>query len=246
MLRFCFAVLCFAACGVSPAHSDSHLQQLAVPEFTPGGRVGGHGMIVFGDPQASAFFSHIPMFHRPHDVQAIFEVELKSAHGPFDARLFTFNPAPTSIDDLILGHADTLTGTLFDGNFESGGLPLEQLTAKVKRVLHAAPLIAQAPRTPLRYLLFEGDGGRAYLAHLIGRAPGFDQLLSLHEVPASLSAAELTRGVIVEVPGTPDSVSRRVSEGPVNVRLPSGVPLRLLVSAELSCLLGPEFTASCE
>src|SRR5262245_51746495 len=52
---------------VAPAASES--------AATASGRVGSHGMVLFGT-RGRGYLSHIPMFQAPHDVQAIFEVEM--------------------------------------------------------------------------------------------------------------------------------------------------------------------------
>ena len=84
LLRVSYFLL-LLACGVeappsvsvppAPSHTHDHGEQahgLESGDFPAGQRVGTHGMIVFGDKQGGVFMSHIPMFHRPHDVQPIF------------------------------------------------------------------------------------------------------------------------------------------------------------------------------
>ncbi len=54
---------------------------MGLPQEKPGF----HGMVLVG--QRRAYLSHLPMFHSPHDYQAVFEVSL----GPTDGV-----PAPSA------------------------------------------------------------------------------------------------------------------------------------------------------
>src|SRR5678816_2230731 len=71
------------------------------------GRVGSHGMVVFGTP-SQAYLSHIPMFSAPHDVQLVAVGAFTSLNGSplpesFSESLFTFLPDRISLDALRLG-----------------------------------------------------------------------------------------------------------------------------------------------
>jgi hypothetical protein len=109
----------------------------------PGGRMGGHGMIIFGDASGT-FMSHIPMFHVPHDAQVILQVTLSGlgATSPdmSDAN-YTFAPDDFSLNDLVSGRISSFTGSLFRGNFEQGGVEVaKQVEVKVAAVLAAKAL----------------------------------------------------------------------------------------------------------
>src|SRR5688572_10312381 len=89
------------------------------------GRVGSHGMVLFGDRDRT-YVSHIPMFGaRMHDVQVITEIKLRQppANLPqtFSDRLYTFLPDRMSLDALRLGTLRTMRGKIFLGNFEQQG-----------------------------------------------------------------------------------------------------------------------------
>jgi hypothetical protein len=156
----------------APADSESESSELAT------GRVGVHGMIVFGDRDGTAYLSHIPMFHAPHDVQAVVEVKLTGAslaRAPRDLsdRLYTFVPEPLSLDELRLGTLRTLRGTLYLGNFEDGGRPIaSSVTANVVRVVHQHVLDASAPRASSNDVIRAG----AFSIARIGGAPGIDRI----------------------------------------------------------------------
>ncbi len=132
------------------AHGHTHPVESmgAVADARPGGRVSVHGMVVFGSPSTGIYMSHIPMFHRPHDVQAIFKVTLPGDLA-FQDGLYTFQPEPFSLDDVLLGRLDTMQGTLFRGSFEGDGKPLTAIDVKVERLLPGAQALKHdAPAVP--------------------------------------------------------------------------------------------------
>jgi hypothetical protein len=234
----------------------------------PGGRVGLHGMVVFGGAGGPVFFSHIPMFHGPHDMQAIVEVRLDAGPPRFDTGLFTFKPTPFSLDDLALGRLATVSGTLYEGNFEQGGRPIGEARAGVLRVVVARPLDGraqasdalggrvQAPEA-LEYTAL-GSRASAFLVHRISRAPDFDQIIAVDVGQTSLSDEALRAGVTLVVSGRKNGVDERLQAGSVGVEVKGNVRAglaeggggperrgepggRVEVRRVLSTLVGPEF-----
>lgn len=213
----------------------------------PGGHVGVHGMIVFG----SDHFSHIPMFHAPHDYQAVMEVHLSHPDlvdgTSFGDGLHTFVPEEFSLGDVLSGQKTHFEGTLYEGNFEDGGRPLlEGVQVDVREVTESRHLEADA-RGPaeLSYKLY-GRPGDTYLVHPIyGHGADFDQILKVQCNSQGLSSEELREGVPVVITERPNTVDARLLPGtpPVQARLPDQHrEISLAIERELSCLVGPHFT----
>jgi len=150
-----------------------------------------HGMLMVGETRL--LMSHLPMFHPPHDYQVLLEVSL-SAPGsdPLKAylddrkasksKVYTWVPAPFQLSALVADRSahPTMTGKIFRGHFERGGVPItaKNVAARVERVFYAGRLDPKAqPPTELRYLMF-GSSAEPFLAHLITRPPDFDQILA--------------------------------------------------------------------
>ncbi|MBF5045683.1 hypothetical protein FGE12_24970 [Aggregicoccus sp. 17bor-14] len=202
-------------------------------------RMGSHGMVLFG--QGSALYaSHIPMFHPPHDVQLLLQVELtgKGLPADFARGLYTLDPERFDLSQLMAGKVRTFHAALYRGSFDGGGTVLQKdVTVRVRRVLHAAPLKADAPALPqLRYLVV-GEGREGYLVHALGRAPDFDQVLrATFEKP-------LPAGVhVLELPRRENAVDTRLTPGAVPNATLDGAATHLEVAQELSFLRGPDFT----
>lgn len=201
-------------------------------------------MLVFGEN----YFSHIPMFHEPHDYQIIMDVDLQHPDleegRNFGGELHTFVPDKFSLGDLLNGKLKTIEGTLVRGNFEKEGSEplLENVKAEVKTILHSKHL-SEGSEGPaeLEYLLY-GSKDDAYLIHPIHGNAGFDQLVSVDASSVQATDEELARGVLVRVPGRENVVEARLTSGSVNaVEVGDGDPLQLHVKKELSVLVGPGF-----
>lgn len=210
----------------------------------PGGHVGVHGMIVFGKDR----FSHIPMFHEPHDYQAVMEVKLSHPQledgVSFGDKLHTFVPEKFSLGDVLSGKQTHFEGTLWEGNFEADGKPwLEGVQVDVKQVNESRHLEgdSQGPEQ-LSYVLY-GEPGDTYLVHpIFGHGADFDQILKVE--CSGLSAHQLKNGVPVVLQDRPNTVDSRLVPGEEpRASLPDQRrEISLKIERELSILVGPHFT----
>ncbi|HVH47752.1 MAG TPA: hypothetical protein VM925_35695 [Labilithrix sp.] len=219
-------------------------------ELREAGRVGSHGMVLAGTP-AEAFLSHIPMFQTPHDVQLVIAGKLDAdagadLPGTFSGELFTFLPDRISLDALRTGSLRELRGTIFLGNFESGGRPVaSRVRFTVTRVVHEHVLDPAAKQAKLTYLVF-GSRARSFAVHRIAGRPGFDEVLSVElggDVPTD---DELAAGVEAQVPASDDDAANRLGRATSATSMRAGA--RTFTArrvAALSCLEGPDFVGTC-
>jgi hypothetical protein len=115
------------------------------------GRVGLHGMVVFGNG-SKYFIEHIPMFHPPHDYQVVAEVRLstrgQSVRENFSNASFTLKPnANFSLDEFISGELTGFKGSIYSGSFEQDGKVLsglENVEVEVAAILFARQLPAES------------------------------------------------------------------------------------------------------
>ena len=172
-------------------------------------------------------------------MQLLLQVALEGqAARDFADSLYTLQPERFDLSQLMAGSLKQFRATVYAGNFEGGGKVLQKgAVVQVKRVLHVAPLEADAPAlATLRYLVV-GKGQDAFLVHALGRAPDFDQVLR-----ASF-AKPLPEGVhVLELPGRGNTPDSRLAKGAVQNAQLNGKPVRLQVTQELSYLKGPDFT----
>jgi hypothetical protein len=212
---------------------------------SPPPTLGTHGMLIIGE--RNAFLSHLPMFmfdakDHPHNFQVIMRVTFEPPAGGGAAadyfadhkqhpemRLYTFVPDVFEMNKLDPGHRaiDSLTGEVHRGHFErhgqDGGKAIGRATAKISGMVLFRPF-ERGARKPgeLEYLLF-GHGGEQFLAHLIVAPPDFDHVVSLREREGQVTPDELAKGILVRIPGRPNSPKDRLKAGErVSGRIPDG------------------------
>jgi hypothetical protein len=161
-----------------------------------------HGMLVVGS--ANLYVSHLPMFHAPHNAQAIAAVTMADKAGDIRARLaqdrartgetvYTLVPDPSPLRPLFTT-GTTYPATLYRGHFERGGSPVfAKLQVTCSRVVHFRTFtpLAGSGLQP-KWLLF-GTPKEAFAAHWISAPPDLDQVVRL-KVPAAIDAAFLAKG----------------------------------------------------
>ena len=205
-----------------------------------------HGMLLVGESRP--LLSHLPMFHAPHDYQLLLEVALRADAGdPFamyvqdrratGEKVYTWVPGPFSLSEFVANPQRplTMTGTIFRGHFERGGVPItpDTIQANVQRVLFSRRLDPRMPPAEPRYLLF-GSPDDAYLAHLISCPPDFDQVLrvDVRNVPSGWDGAAL----MLRIDGAQRVAGARLKEGDTVEGVPvSGAldPVQIVLRAEL-------------
>jgi hypothetical protein len=205
-----------------------------------GGRWGTHGMIVFGAGDRT-FFSHIPMFGTPHDMQAIVEVQLNGEVPALDG-LYTWVPRPFSLDDMVEGRLVEISGTLFQGNFESGGQALGPVDATVTQVISATPLTGEGDAGgPLRYFAV-GTPEEVFLIHPIGPEDDFDQIVSARVT--GLTQGDVEEGVFITIPDRENTFADRLKpgdRGDIAAQTDDGREVTFTVQEVISTLVGPNF-----
>ncbi|HYO53014.1 hypothetical protein [Archangium sp.] len=208
-------------------------------------RMGTHGMVLFGSGKR-LFLSHIPMFHRPHDVQLLASVSLAHPELPagrdFSDGTYTLEPERFDLDALAQGKLKQFRATVHRGNFEGGGTPLHRdVTVRVEKVEQVRLLDRQAPELPeLRYWVV-GSGKEAWLVHALSRAPDFDQVVKVSlDKPLPRKGTDLP---VLRFPGRKNLLDERLEAGErLTATGEDGQPVRLTIQREHSLLKGPDFT----
>jgi len=191
-----------------------------------------HGMLVFstksvGKGPKKVYASHLPMFHRPHDYQAIFEIRFDSktlqtylddkAKSPDSIN--TLVPDPFVLTDLA-HHPASVKAVLYHGHFEKGGTPITELvTVEFSRTLVFEKLFPVTPHPGTYQGFIFGDEDGLFLAHRITGAPNFDQIVELEPNPKIKIGAEPWMS---DFPGVPDTAL----SAPATLSLPHIGPIQ--------------------
>lgn len=150
-----------------------------------------HGMAMVGTKRI--YLSHLPMFHSPHDYQALLEVTLSQSgqaaylksKNSSDETLYTLVPEVFVLPDMI-AHPKPFKASIYQGHFEREGQEIAaNVTVTITKVLYFKKLDPAADQPDeSTYILF-GNSDEQFAAHLITAKPDFDHLLSV-ELGATL------------------------------------------------------------
>jgi hypothetical protein len=146
---------------------------------------GFHGMLFFG--QGDTFYiSHLPMFHKPHDYQAIVEVRLKpEVKAKYQAELkskggyFTFAPDDNFVLPKVVTEKIPISGKLVQGHFERGGNDLLSTDLELVRVVFYKKISANDKKPPKEKYVIFGKGDEYFMAHEVFERPNVDEIIPL-------------------------------------------------------------------
>lgn len=181
-----------------------------------------HGMLLFGDRVTYA--SHLPMFHAPHDYQALFELHLSGAEA-YDRMkkkadtYFTLVPKPMDLAKVLDGTLKEFPATIFEGHFERGGRPVTDVKVQVRKIVHAARLTPANSDKDNTFLVF-GRDGEYFAAHLIKGAPSYDAVF-VSAAPYDLDPTPCPQRVCLD----PKRLPIADASLPVVVGFEGGVPM---------------------
>ncbi len=174
---------------------------------------GFHGMMLFG--QSKSYVSHLPMFHAPHNFQAVFEVEvdssseggaaykkLKLSSGPDQ-----FSLAPSEnfhLKKMIDGEIQEFEADVYKGHFEKqGAVNLGTAKIKVIKKIFSKDISGESHGAKRwiaqKYFIFGEMGSKTpelYAIHEVTSKPSYD---AIFEVGLFAKAAE--KPLILPKPG---------------------------------------------
>ncbi len=214
-------------------------------QASPSEPAGSHGMAIIGTE--TVFLSHLPMFMAVHDYQVILDASFDGTDSPAqeayakdrrdhpDQKLYTLQPQPFVLPE-ILPDGDTaprlgsIRGDVYRGHFErfpseeakQDALVLQDVDVRLHGVVHGRQFTADPqPLERLHYIVF-GKGQEVFLAHLITRAPDFDQLIQVAiNIDGDIGDEGLAQGNLLTVAGRPNKSEERLrgSEGTVSAAI---------------------------
>jgi len=144
-------------------------------------------------------------------------------------KMYTINPALFVLPDLDPKGKTLLTfrgNTVFRGHLERENTPIIGFNepepsqppvggvfdVNVRKVVHFHKFVPGAAKpNQLQYILF-GKGPETFLAHFIARPPDFDQIISVKVTGPQFSDDELSNGIKVSFPRTPNAAKTRIKE----------------------------------
>lgn len=123
----------------------------SVPEELPPldpAYVGVHGMVLMNQ-SSSIFAYHLPLYRKPHNVQLLYKLEVKSValvQLIRDNDLVTIKPKPFNLQRLMRGEKMAIEADIYMGHFERDGmLVYEDMTLNFAKKLYVRKLESAKP-----------------------------------------------------------------------------------------------------
>jgi hypothetical protein len=149
--------------------------------------LGTHGMVLFGQEKLMAY--HLPMFHKIHAYQVIFEYALPNLEKEQiltllkNQTLLTFVPHPFDLEKFML-NPHPLKGDLYNGHFEKDGvIAISGITLENPKITYKAAITKNNGKAKETYKLV-GTPIDLYLVHLLDGGTHVDQIVKININPA--------------------------------------------------------------
>ena len=153
-----------------------------------------HGMVLFGQEKLMAY--HLPMFHKIHAFQVIFEYEVSTQLkekllSAGQSNYLTFVPAPFDLEK-FLENPHVLKGDVYSGHFEQNGtLILSNITLENPKLIYQAAIKKPVPRgNGIEEYKLVGTPSDFYAVHLLNGGQKMDQIFKLDISTAQTKLAQ--------------------------------------------------------
>lgn len=153
-----------------------------LPPLDPG-YMGIHGMALFTQG-SSIYASHMPLYHKPHNVQLLYKLDnndLAVLQTVRDGQLITVKPKPFNLQRLMRGEKMVISVDLYDGHFERGGmLVYENIPLSFDKQLYVRSFDDIKPSSTKQvYDVISLKKNYKIYVHRILQAPSFDHIIGV-------------------------------------------------------------------
>ncbi|MEH6416159.1 MBL fold metallo-hydrolase [Pseudomonas sp. CGJS7] len=181
-----------------------------------------HGMLVVGVD--AVYLSHLPMFHRPHNYQLIFEARLpeqalqtyRADAARYPGEYYTLAPTEQWVLPETIKPDASFKADLYRGHFERGGVPIvRDIQVGVRELVHFRRFEPGRTAQPTHWIGF-GRASERFLAHRLEGPPDVDQIVQVRTTtPAAPENQALRSAAPTAAPGGALQVGDRVGEATV-------------------------------
>ncbi len=153
--------------------------------------MGVHGMVLVSHT-SSIYASHLPLYHKPHDVQVLYKLENKDLsllQLVRDNELVTIKPQPFNLQRLMRGEKMTIMADIYMGHYERDGmLVYENIPLSFAKLLYVRDFsdIQESSKTQEYDVVKLSKNNRIYI-HRIQKSPSFDHLIHIDLEASCLS-----------------------------------------------------------
>ncbi|WP_448213366.1 hypothetical protein [Colwellia sp. MEBiC06753] len=176
------SALCLLVALLIPSLSFAEEEQ-ALPPLDPAYE-GTHGMVLM-QKGSTVFASHLPLYHKPHDYQILYKLNVKDLNllqVVRDNPLVTIEPELFNLERLVRGEEMEIKADVYIGHFERDGFKVyDDVTLSFDQLLFARKLDGlEASGRVQEYTAVEYNkkSDRLYVHH-IQQAPSYDHILHI-------------------------------------------------------------------
>lgn len=163
-----------------PGFAESVPEEL--PPLDPA-YVGVHGMVLM-NKSSTIFAYHLPLYHKPHDVQLLYKLDVKDValmQLVRDNDMVTIKPKPFNLQRLMRGEKVILEADVYTGHFERDGmLVYKNMSLNFAEQLYVRKLDDIKPSsTRQEYDVVSYRKNYKIYIHRLQQAPSFDHLIHI-------------------------------------------------------------------
>ena len=153
--------------------------------------MGVHGMVLFAQG-SSIYASHMPLYHKPHDVQMLYKLDnnnLAVLQSVRDGDLITIKPKPFNLQRLMREERMVINVDLYAGHFERDGmLVYEDIPMVFEKQIYMRSFDDIKPASSKQeYDVVSLQKNIKIYIHRISQAPSFDHLISIDQQAGCLT-----------------------------------------------------------
>lgn len=142
---------------------------------------GVHGMVLM-EANYKIYASHLPLYSKPHNAQILYKVETKDNALVLmtrDADVITIKPKPFNLERMLRGHKFSITGDVYLGHFERGGMKVrENVELVLSELLYKRMLDDIEPSSNQQvYDVIRVGKSETIMIHQIQKSPSYDHIV---------------------------------------------------------------------
>lgn len=145
--------------------------------------VGVHGMVLM-NKSSTIFAYHLPLYHKPHDVQLLYKLDVKDValmQLVRDNEMVTIKPKPFNLQRLMRGEKVALEADVYTGHFERDGmLVYKNMALNFAEQLYVRKLDDLKPSSKRQeYDVVSYRKNYKIYIHRLQQVPSFDHLIHI-------------------------------------------------------------------
>ena len=138
-----------------------------------------HGMVVFSDKEQNLYASHLPLYVTPHNYQIIYKIETpkdSEVKKLLSASIVTLLPAKFDLTKLVNKEKFSITGKIFKGHFERGGLESLETEITFREAVLVEKVNSNFSQANTSFYIQPISQKQALWVHKIQSSPSFDAI----------------------------------------------------------------------